>query len=171
MRQCAILTLSSAVKRKAEEDLPSPAAPKRVKHSDSEEPQDDRLEDKDDEHSDMAISAAAGRDAGGDDGDGDEAEADDEEGGDNKDDEREEGDDAKDGDGDEEDKDEEKDDDKKAKTEDDDEPNSEDQSAPALKRIPFPDKASSRHFLYFPLHLLTKVLTYSQVSSRSEMEK
>ncbi len=131
------------MKRKAEEDLPSPAAPKRVKHSDSEEPQDDRLEDNDDQQLDVSISAPAGGDTGGDEGDGDEAEADDEEGGDTKDDEREEREDDKDGDGDDEDKDEEKDEDRKAKIEDGDEPNSEDQSVPALKRIPFPDKASS----------------------------
>ncbi|OAA81021.1 histone acetyltransferase GCN5 [Akanthomyces lecanii RCEF 1005] len=116
------------VKRKAEEDLPSPAAPKRVKHSDSEEPQDDRLEDNDDQQLDVSISAPAGGDTGGDEGDGDEAEADDEEGGDTKDDEREEREDDKDGDGDDEDKDEEKDEDRKAKIEDGDEPNSEDQS-------------------------------------------
>ncbi|KAJ6790070.1 hypothetical protein PWT90_06911 [Aphanocladium album] len=131
-----------SVKRKAEEDLPSPAAPKRVKHSDSEEPQDETLEDKDDDRID---AAAMGASAGGD--DGDEAAAEDgaedggEDGADDKDDDRdeenqEEKDDERDGDngGDE------KYDDKDVKVEDGVEPGTKDKPAPTLKRIPFPDK-------------------------------
>ncbi|EJP65839.1 Histone acetyltransferase GCN5 [Beauveria bassiana D1-5] len=109
------------VKRKAEEDLPSPAAPKRAKHSDSEEPQDD-------DQLDASISAPAGDDAGADDGV--------EDGVDDKDDKDDDG----DGDNDDEDKDEEKDEDPNIKSEDGVDSKTEDSSAPALKRIPFPDK-------------------------------
>lgn len=111
------------MKRKAEEDLPSPAAPKRAKHSDSEEPQDD-------DQLDASISAPAGDEAGADDGV--------EDGVDDKDDKDDDG----DGDNDDEDKDEEKDEDPNVKSEDGVDSKTEDLSAPALKRIPFPDKVS-----------------------------
>ncbi|KAJ3491417.1 hypothetical protein NLG97_g5594 [Lecanicillium saksenae] len=134
------------VKRKAEEDLPSPAAPKRVKHSDSEEPQDETLEDKDDDQLDVAGMGAVARV-----NDGDEAAADDgaddggEDGAEDKDDDKdeenqEEKDDDREGDNDDDEKDDDKDDDKEAKTEDGVEAGTEDKPATALKRIPFPDK-------------------------------
>ncbi|TQV96396.1 hypothetical protein V2A60_003195 [Cordyceps javanica] len=128
--------LKEEMKRKAEEDLPSPAAPKRVKHSDSEEPQDDLLGDRDEDKVDTLKRGTAGGDAGIDEGDGDDVGADDG-ADDDKDDEKEGKEDGRDGDNDEEDKDEEKDEDP-VKPEDN--VDRTDQSAPALKRIPFPDK-------------------------------
>lgn len=158
------------MKRKAQEDLSSPAAPKRVKHSDSEEPREETPEDKDEEQIDVSINAPIGGDTGGDDGDGDEAGADDEDGADDKDEDKEEKEDEKDGEDEDEDKDDEKDGDKKVKTEDGDEPDAEDQSAPTLKRIPFPDKVCSRHCLG-SFSLANKCFALSRVSSKSAITK
>lgn len=147
----AALTCLTDVKRKAEEDLPSPGAPKRARHSDSEEPQDEALEEKEDDQLDLINGeGVVGSNDAGDEADGDDDGADDgiedagEDGADDKDDgkdddDKEEKDDDKDGDNDDEDKDEGKDDDKNSKDAAV-EAKSDDKPTTALKRIPFPDK-------------------------------
>lgn len=145
------LTCLTDVKRKAEEDLPSPGAPKRARHSDSEEPQDEVLGEKEDDQLDLnngegvvGIYGAGDEADGDDDGAVDGIEDAGEDGADDKDDgkdddDKEEKDDDKDGDNDDEDKDEEKDDDKDSKDAAA-EAKSDDKPTAALKRIPFPDK-------------------------------
>jgi hypothetical protein len=146
---------SKGAKRKAEEDPSSPAAPKRIKQSGSEEPQDNILDDKDDTID--GITGDGDVEGGGEadydeNGDGDDAG---EDGGDDNDDDDKE--DKDDDDRDEDDNDDKDDKDEKEEENykdehgnnagnDEETKDEEKPRAPPLKRIPFPDKVRFASF-------------------------